>query len=82
MKNGFSLFYYQKPQIMELDFFIDTDKGIIPIEVKENDYVKSTSLNKFMKQEKLDFGIRISTKNFGLENDIKSVLLYAVFCIK
>ena len=25
--------------------------------------------------------IRISEKNFGLENNIKSVPLYAVFCI-
>ena len=35
-----------------------------------------------MLQEKINFGIRISTKNFGLENNIKSVPLYAVFCIK
>ena len=82
IKNGLNLFYYQKPQVMELDFLIDTDNGVIPIEVKANDHVKSISLNKFMLQEKVDLGIRISTKNFGFENNIKSVPLYAVFCIK
>ena len=28
-----------------------------------------------------DYSIRISSKNFGYENNIKSVPLYAVFCI-
>lgn len=28
------------------------------------------------------YGIRISTKNFGFENNIKSVPLYATFLIK
>ena len=82
LKNGLNLFYYQKPQVMEIDFLIDTENGVVPIEVKANNNVKSTSLNKFMLQEKINFGIRISTKNFGLENNIKSVPLYAVFCIK
>ncbi len=52
------------------------------IEVKANDNVKSTSLNKFMKENNSKMGIRISTKNFGYENNIKSVPLYAVFCIE
>jgi len=82
MKNGLNLFYYQKSQVMEIDFLIDTSKGVIPIEVKASDNIKSTSLNKFMKEYKKDFGIRISSKNFGFENNIKSVPLYAVFCIK
>ena len=30
----------------------------------------------------LNIGIRISAKNFGFENNIKSVPLYATFCIK
>lgn len=81
-KNNVNLFYYQKPQVMEVDFLIDINAGIIPIEVKASDRVKSTSLNKFMKEEKLKLGYRISTKNFGLENNIKSIPLYAVFCIK
>ncbi len=82
VKNNFSLFYYQKPQVMELDFIIDTADGVIPIEVKAGSRVKSTSLNKFMVQEQLPMGIRISNKNFDFENNIKSVPLYAVFCIK
>ncbi len=82
IKNGLNLFYYNKPQVMEIDFLIDTNDGVIPIEVKANDHVKSSSLNKFMDKENINKAIRISAKNFGLENKIKSVPLYAVFCIK
>ncbi len=82
VKNNIDLFYYNKPQVMDIDFLIDVSEGVIPIEVKANDNVKSNSLNKFMEKEKCKLGIRISSKNFGLENKIKSIPLYAVFCIE
>lgn len=82
IKNNYNLYYYNKPQVMEIDFLINNKNMIIPIEVKANDNVRSTSLNKFISKKRVDYGIRISTKNFGLENNIKSVPLYAVFCIK
>lgn len=34
-----------------------------------------------MKEKNIDFEIRISANNFGLTNGIKSVPLYATFCI-
>lgn len=34
-----------------------------------------------MKEFKPKYGIRLSSKNFGFENNIKSIPLYAVFCI-
>ncbi len=81
-KNGLSLYYYQKDQQLEIDFLIDVKDGIIPIEVKASDEVKSTSLNKYITKNNPKYAIRISSKNFGFENNIKSVPLYAVFCIK
>ena len=78
--NGINLYYWAKNQVAEIDFLIDTSKGVIPIEVKANE--KSKSLNYFMKENKINFAIRISANNFGFENNIKSVPLYAVFCIK
>lgn len=81
-KNGFLLYFYQKDQQMEIDFLIDHKDGIIPSEVKSSDVVKSTSLNKYILKNNPNYAIRVSTKNFGFENGIKSVPLYAVFCIK
>ena len=82
VKNGFSLYYWNINQVAEIDFLIDTDKGVIPIEVKANDNTTLRSLNYYITKYKPNYSIRISTKNFGFENGIKSVPLYAVFCIK
>lgn len=79
--NGISLYYWAKNQVAEIDFLIDTSNGIIPIEVKANENKKSKSLNYFMNENKTSLAIRISANNFGFENKIKSVPLYAVFCI-
>lgn len=76
-KNGLNLYYTNL-----IDFLIDINGNIIPIEVKTSDEVKSTSLNKYIAKNNPKYAIRISSKNFGLENNIKSVPLYAVFCIK
>lgn len=36
----------------------------------------------YIEKFKPKYSIRISNKNFGFENGIKSVPLYATFCIK
>ena len=78
---GISLYYWAKNQVAEIDFLIDTQNGVIPIEVKANENKKSKSLNYFIEENKKELAIRISANNFGFENKIKSVPLYAVFCI-
>lgn len=55
------------------------DDGLIPVEVKANDNVNSKSLKMYINKYKPKYGIRISSKNFGLENNIKSVPLYVGF---
>ena len=65
-----------------IDFLLYNDDGIIPVEVKANKNIKSKSLNMYIEKFKPKYSIRISNKNFGFENGIKSVPLYATFCIK
>lgn len=55
---------------------------LIPIEVKASDNVSSKSLKMYANQYNPKYAIKISTKNFGFTNGIKSVPLYATFCIK
>lgn len=76
-----NLYYWKSQSLAEIDFLINTEDGIIPIEVKSSDNVKSKSLNSYMKKYNPQYGIRISTKNFGYQNNIKSIPLYAVYCI-
>lgn len=73
--------YYYNFDRYEIDFLTKIDGDIIPIEVKSGRRTNSKSLNEYMKKYKPKYGIRISSKNFGFENNIKSVPLYAVFCI-
>jgi uncharacterized protein len=79
--NGFSLFYWKNENTAELDFVVQIAGKVIPIEVKKGKRTKSTSFNTFLKQYKCPYGIRISGKNFGFENSIRSVPLYAAWCI-
>jgi len=52
------------------------------MEVKANQNNQSKSLNNYIKKYNPPYSIRIITKNFGFDNNIKSVPLYSVFCIK
>jgi hypothetical protein len=60
---------------------IRTKDGIIPVEVKAAANVGAKSLGMFVSKFSPPYSIRISAKNFGKENNIKSVPLYAAFCI-
>jgi predicted AAA+ superfamily ATPase len=65
----------------EIDFIISTNDGTIPVEVKSGENVKAKSLSVFVKRYSPAYAFRVSARNFGFENGIRSVPLYAVFCI-
>ena len=73
--------YYYNFDRYEIDFLIKINGDIIPVEVKSGRRTNSKSLNEYIKKYNPKYSIRISSKNFGLENNIKSIPLYAVFCI-
>ncbi len=77
----YGLHYWTSGGKAELDFVLQKDDEIIAVEVKTGTHTKSKSLNMFNEKYKPAYSIRISAKNFGFENNIKSVPLYSVFCI-
>jgi predicted AAA+ superfamily ATPase len=80
--NGYVPYYWESEGKAEVDFIIQNNLDeIIPIEVKSSENVRSKSLMQFISKYDPAYSIRISTKNFGFENNIKSIPLYAVFCI-
>ena len=79
--NLFPLYYWKNNNTAEVDFILQIHGNVIPVEVKKGTHTKSTSMNMFMKKYNSPYAIRISLKNFGFENSIKSVPLYAVFCL-
>ena len=80
--NSHNLIYWESGNQAQIDFVLYNDDGLIPVEVKVSDNVNSKSLKMYINKYNPKYGIRISSKNFGFENGIKSVPLYAIFCIK
>ena len=80
--NGSKLHYWNSNNTSELDFVIHLNGEAIPIEVKSSENVRAKSLKTFISKYEPKYSIRVSSKNFGFENNIKSIPLYAVFCIK
>lgn len=75
------LYYWTLGNMYEVDFLINIDGDIIPIEVKASDNTTSRSLNYYISRYKPKYSIRLSAKNFGEANGIKSIPLYASFLI-
>ena len=79
---GFTPYYWESDGKAEVDFVIQDKLGnIIPVEVKSSTHTRAKSLNVFRNLYAVPYAIRISTKNFGFENEIKSIPLYSVFCL-
>ena len=81
VSNGYDLYYWETTNGSEVDFVVIREDKVIPIEVKSSERNTAKSLNSFMKQYNPEYAIRISSRNFGFENKIKSVPLYATFLI-
>lgn len=79
--NGVCLHYWDN-NTSEVDFVIHIDDEPIPVEVKSADNVKAKSLRTYITKYAPRYSVKISAKNFGFENNIKTIPLYATFCIK
>lgn len=79
--NGYNTYYWESERGAEIDFIIQRDGHLIPIEVKSADNTKAKSLKVYMDTYKPAYAIKLSTKNFAFENNKKIVPLYAAFCI-
>lgn len=79
--NGYQTYYWESPRGAEIDFIIQREGRLIPIEVKSADNTRAKSLKVYIETYKPDYAIKLSAKNFSFENGKKTVPLYAAFCI-
>ena len=83
VRSGFKPYFWRNDKgTKEVDFILALKSKLIPVEVKSGDNVSSVSLNEYVRLYHPAYSIRVSERNFGFENNIKSVPLYAVFCIQ
>ena len=81
LANEYKPYYWESERGAEIDFVIQRDGQLIPIEVKSADNTRAKSLRVYMETYKPAYAIKLSAKNFGFEDNKKTVPLYAAFCI-
>ena len=79
--NGYNTYYWQSERGAEIDFVIQRECKLIPVEVKSADNTRAKSLKVYMDTFSPEYAIKLSSKNFGFEDNKKIVPLYATFCI-
>lgn len=72
------LYYFEYNSTLEIDFIIKYENKITAVEVKSGDNTKSKSLNSVINNWGVPMGIKLSTKNTGIniENNILCIPLY------
>ena len=66
--NGYHTYYWESERGAEIDFIIQRDGQLIPIEVKSADNTRAKSLKLYMDAYQPAYAIKLSAKNFGFED--------------
>ena len=75
-KKNKKLYYFEKNSRIEIDFFIRYNKIATAVEVKSAGNTKSKSMVSAIENFKVKQGIKLSTKNVGVRNNVISLPLY------
>ena len=81
VSRGVPLYYWESSGQAEIDFVIQRGSDAVPVEVKSSEHVRSRSLSVYKNRFSPELSIRLSTRNFGLENGIFSGPLYAAWLV-
>ena len=65
----------------EIDFIIQNEDNVIPIEVKAGENLKAKSLKIFIEKNNLPYGVRTSMTSFRKEDKLINLPLYAFFSL-
>lgn len=79
--NDYTTYYWESDRGAEIDFIIQREGKLIPIEVKAADNTRAKSLKLYMDRFEPAYAIKLSTKNFAQEDNKLIIPLYATFCI-
>ena len=79
--NGYPCYYWSSERGAEVGFVIQREGKVVPVEVKSADNTKAKSLAVYMGSYKPAYAVKLSARNFGFAGGIKTVPLYAAFCL-
>lgn len=72
------LYYFEYNSTLEVDFITIIENTLTAIEVKSADNTKSKSLKSIMENWGVEKGIKLSSKNIGINNNVSSYPLYMI----
>ena len=77
IKNGHErIYFYKHPKnTLEIEFFIITDDGLIPVEIKAG-RKKANSLNRILQNDRIPYGYKMSSQNVGQDGKKITLPLY------
>ena len=78
---NYTCYSWNSNGIAEMDFVIQRDGRLIPIEVKSAENSQAKSLGVYMNTFSPDYAVKITSGNFGFAEGIKTIPLYAAFCL-
>jgi predicted AAA+ superfamily ATPase len=73
---GNELFYWTSGNKAEIEFMLEKNSRIMPVEVKSSISVKSKSLSEYRKKNQPELSIRLSLKNVEKNDDLLNLPLY------
>ena len=73
---GDSIFYWTSGNTAELEFVLQMDNEIVPVEVKSENNVKAKSLSIYRKTYSPSLSLRFSTRNIRKDDDLLNLPLY------
>ena len=79
--NCLKLNYWKSKKDAEIDFLLNIDGNVIPVEVKSATNAKAKSLKIYIEKYNPKYSIKISSRNFGFVNNIKSIPSYSVYLL-
>lgn len=79
--NNYKLMFWESSSMAKVEFIIEKDNSLIPIEIHTTDNTRSKSISVLKQVYEFPYAIKLSTKNFDFSNGIKYVPYYAAFCI-
>jgi predicted AAA+ superfamily ATPase len=74
--NNHKLYYFERQSGLEIDFITSKNIETIAVEVKSGENTNSHSLKTILNENLVSYGIRLSRKNYSIQDKIKSLPLY------
>ena len=79
--SGAKPYYWGAQSTYEVEFVLKMEEGVVPVEVKSADNVRSTSAKRFAEKYGSPYIVRVTGKNFGKTELIRNIPLYAAVLI-